>query len=212
MVIKLCKRLKKIYDMANRENVIADIATDHGYLAVEFLLKDKAQKVIATDISEKSLSKCKLLAEKLSLSDRIDLRLGDGLALLNENEADLIIISGLGGLNIIKMLDESYKCSKYIFAPQNNAVRLREKIYSSQLVIIKDVKVLDKGIFYDIIYAEKGNASLSEYEKYWDKNTLENKDFELYCNKIKDIAKKVKAQSPCSKKDKFFDYILGLLK
>ena len=212
MVIKLCKRLNKIYDMAGRENVIADIATDHGYLAVKFLLNDKAQKVIATDISEKSLSKCKLLSEKLSLSNKIDLRLGDGLAPIRENEADLIVISGLGGLNIIKMLDESCKCSKYIFAPQNNSVKLREKIYSSELVIVKDVKVLDKGIFYDIIFAQKGNGSLSEYEKYWGKNSLENKDFELYCNKIKSIAEKVKAQSPCSKKDKYFDYILGLLK
>ena len=71
----LSGRLKEIYDVIPYGlDVVADIGADHGKLIVAILLKNKAQRGFALDISEKSLDKAKILAEERKSNTSISAR------------------------------------------------------------------------------------------------------------------------------------------
>lgn len=159
--MKTQRRIKKIFDLTmlaannfSKNVVVADIATDHGFVA-ELLSKcDKVQKVIATDISEKSLSKLTklILLKKLN---KIETRLGDGL--LPIEQADICVIAGIGGFEIKKMIETQNrkdngdpKCNMFVLQPAQNIVELREWIFDNNFFVLQDVVIEDAERFYPI--------------------------------------------------------------
>ena len=71
--MKAYKRLKKMAETVDsliaNDAVVADIATDHGYLAEALSKEDRISKIIATDISKKCLNKVEKLVEKCGLKN-----------------------------------------------------------------------------------------------------------------------------------------------
>ena len=63
---------------------------------------------------------------RYNLSDRITLRLSDGLKNVSENEADDIIIAGMGGELIMKILTDRHCNSFMILQPQSAVHELVE--------------------------------------------------------------------------------------
>lgn len=144
------KRLKALFDEAVRltnDDVVADIGADHGYLAVMLKNSNKFQKVIATDISTPSLDKTVALAKSLNLE--IDCRVGDGL--LIAPDATMACVCGMGGYEIIKILNQPSKAQKFVFQPVQNATELRCYLLKHHYKIVSDFVIEDKGKFYNII-------------------------------------------------------------
>ena len=186
--MKLSVRLQSIADIIKIQNIIADIGSDHGKLPV-YLIKNKlAKTVLATDISANSLEKTRFLADENGLGHNIITLLGDGLKPLKEYgcKVDLGIIAGMGGYEIIKILESDiHFIQHYIFSPQQNTSILRKKLNKFDYKIIKDFIVLDKGKFYDIIEAEKGSQELTQDQIKWGLDNLNkpSKDFLMYLDK-----------------------------
>jgi tRNA (adenine22-N1)-methyltransferase len=63
--------------MCNKTRVIADVGADHGYTCAGILQRGLAEKVIATDISEKSLEKAKRLFAAMDMQENTECRAGD---------------------------------------------------------------------------------------------------------------------------------------
>lgn len=212
MKINLDKRLLTVFNSVKKCETAADIGTDHGFIAVKLAFDKVAEKVIATDISDKSLDKCRRLAKKFNVIDKMDFRVGEGLKPLTEKEIDTIIISGLGGAQIIRILSEGkIKCKRYVLCPQNNSVDLRKYLSNNKKNIISDNIVYLSEHFYDIIVAEEGNRKLSEREIYWGMNDLTSYDFRLYAEKIKSLKKRIEKGSAESARIKELNYILELI-
>ena len=68
--------------------------------------------VVATDNRKGPLMKAERNIEKHRLSDRIELRLGDGLKPIQEDECDAFIIAGMGGVVIAEILKHPLKRQK----------------------------------------------------------------------------------------------------
>ena len=83
---------------------VADIGTDHAYVPAYLLQTGTAQRVIAADIHEKPLENAKKTLERFGLSERVELRLSDGLQNFRAGEADAFVIAGMGGEQIAAML------------------------------------------------------------------------------------------------------------
>lgn len=128
--MKLSLRIEEICREISNGESIADIGTDHGYVPI-ILIKDKRiSKCIMGDISADSLKKAKNNFELHDIdTERCDFRIGDGLDILKPYEVDTIIIGGLGGKTIKKILEkdiektETYQ--KLILQPRNNIGILR---------------------------------------------------------------------------------------
>ena len=85
-------------------HVAADIGCDHGKLTVDLLVSGRCPKVIAADLRPIPLSKAQENCRKAGCEDRAELRLGNGLEVLQPGEATDIVIAGMGAETIIEIL------------------------------------------------------------------------------------------------------------
>lgn len=159
---KICETTINIAKKFNRKVVIADIATDHGFIAEKIANSKLVEKVIATDISEKSLSKLKKLIKLKKLS-KIETLVGDGLEPI-EN-VDICVIAGIGGFEIRKIIEKQnrindvFKTKIFVLQPTQNPVELREWIFDNNFKVLKDITIEDSERFYSIIA-----INVSEFE------------------------------------------------
>lgn len=170
--------------------VVADIATDHGYLAEQLSKNEKISKVYATDISQKCLDKTNKLKEEFNL-DNIETKLGDGLDAIEE--ADIAVVAGVGGYEIIKMLSNQNitnfgenKSNIFVLQPSKNSVELRRFLIKKNFKIENDFICKSGGKFYPIISADlkkNNNTEINIFNLYFGKNnSTKNADFIDYLN------------------------------
>lgn len=173
--------------------VVADVATDHGYLAELLSRNENISKIIATDISQKCLDKANELIIQNNLT-KIETRLGDGLEPIKQ--VDLCVIAGIGGYEIIKILSNQNitingekKCNFFVLQPTKNFVELRQFLIKENIKIEKDFIIKSGGKFYPIICVNllECNDSKSDlFSIYFGKsNTVQNDEFYEYLLDIK---------------------------
>lgn len=150
--------------------VLADIGTDHGYIPAALLLDGHIRHAIATDVGAGPLDRARQTAVRLGLEDRIDLRLGDGLAVLSPGEADIIVIAGMGGDNIVKILSEapwSRMGPVLLLQPMSRAEVLRQWLPENGYAVEAEELVQDKGVIYPILTVRGGRASPATEAEAW---------------------------------------------
>lgn len=187
-------RLECIKSMVSNCLVVADIGTDHGYVA-EMLLQDNiCQKVVATDLNEGPLNRAIEHLSNLNLNSKCDFRLGSGLTVLSENEADTIIIAGMGGELIADIIEASkeiaLQAKELILQPMTTGDKLRQYLNKNGFKIIDENIVKELHHYYFIIKAVPGYEEVKD-EIYYEisKIVLEKKDPLMveYLNKILNI-------------------------
>lgn len=160
MYVHLRPRLARAADMLRASGVAADIGSDHGRLAVALLQQGAARRVIAGDVSARSLEKARALAARCGVTDRIEFRVADGLAALVPGEADAILMAGMGGLLMARILQEGDSAARaaerIVLQPQGNAAELRAFLYGNGYAIREEAIVLDNGRYYQLIRAQSG--------------------------------------------------------
>ena len=172
-MIKINNRLKLIGDLVNKNDNVLDIGCDHGLLEI-YLLKKKI-KVVGTDNKKGPLDICKSNLKKEKV--KCELRLGDGLDTYKDE--DTVIISGMGGLNIIKILNndvnKSKKVNKYILSPNNYIKDVRMYLNKLGYYIEDEILIKDKYI-YTVIVFKKGKKRYNKKEYYFGPILLKNKN------------------------------------
>lgn len=152
--MELSKRLSWIIEKLDKVEIIMDIGTDHGYIPIYLVKNNIALKVIASDINKDPLKKAEINASLDGVIDKIDLRLGAGLTPLKNNEANAVIIAGMGGNLIRDILENDLKKVKnleyLILQPAQNPEVLRKYLYNSDYEILDEDICLDEGKYYEI--------------------------------------------------------------
>ena len=178
-------RLRTIVDLVSGAHVAADIGCDHGYVAKSLLEEHRAKMVIACDISEKSLLKTAKLVAGSGLNGKILIRRGDGLKILGEEEADVIVIAGMGGRRIMYIMENDKKkaryASKLVLAPNRNEKELRKYLLSNGYAIRDERLALEGGRYYQVISASAGVAEPETDEFFYivGRKLIENGDKNL---------------------------------
>lgn len=98
--LSLCARLVR------RGAKIADIGTDHAYLPVWLCKTGVSPQALACDIRPEPLANGNKTIAKYHAGNFVHTRLSDGLHNVSPEEADDIIIAGMGGEMICKILSE----------------------------------------------------------------------------------------------------------
>lgn len=141
------------------EKTVADIGTDHAYIPIKLVLDDICDKVIASDIKPGPVGAAKRHVEKYGLSESVEVRLGPGLEPLSSGEAGQIIIAGMGGEMIMKILEESpdkAKASELILQPMNAQYELRKFLHENGYKIKKEDIVCENIKVYNVFIVSKG--------------------------------------------------------
>ena len=160
MKINLSVRMKMIVGLVPEGVTVADIGTDHGYVASYLVKEKKYKKAIATDVNEGPIKKAQKNIDALKLSDKIETRLGDGLDVLEDGEVDTVVIAGMGGMLICKMLSEAAekltKIDKLILQPQSDIEEVRRHVHKLGFKIERESICMEDGKFYIAIRAVHG--------------------------------------------------------
>ena len=177
----LSPRLRAIAEFISPCNCVADIGTDHAYLPVYLCRKGICVRAIASDINRGPLDRANNTVAEYGLADKISLRLGGGLETVSVGEADSVIIAGMGGLIIGKILEEGRDKIKdncrVVLQPMTAVPELREYLYNNGWKTERECLVREDEKIYNIIEVRKGNADirLTEAELYIGKYLMENK-------------------------------------
>ncbi len=202
----LTKRLNCILNYVNCK-VAADVGTDHAYIAVELIKSGKAEKVIASDINEGPLNIAKNNIIKEGLSEKIETRLGGGLSVLEEGEADTVIIAGMGGELICQIIKDDIKKAKksvLIIQPMNAQYEVRKFLLENGFKIKCEDIECEAHRVYNIIIAEKGEVTPFEKDIYYHIPFYlkENRNFiHLYNKKKNEFLKIIKGIEGSNKCD-----------
>lgn len=155
--IKLDKRLRLAASMVRKGRAAADIGTDHGYLAIYLAQREICPQVIACDLREGPLSAARRNVETRGLSDRIDLRLCDGLSGVAPGECDDIILAGMGGVLISRIIDAAawVKNSqiRLVLQPMSHGEALRKYLCEAGFKIIMEQTAALPGHAYTVMQA-----------------------------------------------------------
>lgn len=201
--MKLTDRLLKIASLVDEGKKIADIGTDHGYIPVYLLKNDKIDFAILADVNKGPLDNARKEVRHNKLEDKVDLRLGSGIEVLNENEVDQIIIAGMGGILTSELLEAktsvAQNAEKLILQPMQAQDELRKYLYKNGYEVINEVLVKEDFRIYEIIEAKyTGKKTEVSDEIYYEVSNklIENKDQLL----VEFINKKINAYENIIKK------------
>ena len=178
------KRLNAIAALVRDGVGLVDVGTDHGYLPVLLADSGYSGALFASDINAGPLSAARRTAEEAGLTDRIRFLLCDGLRLCPPREIDTIVIAGMGGDMIVRILDEAEWCMdpRYhlILQPMTKAEVLRYWLVYNEFAIESETITEDGGNLYQVISARFGGTTrLSDAELFVGKRALCS-DTELY--------------------------------
>ncbi len=158
--VQLRPRLQAAADMIKNAEHAADIGCDHGRLSVALLQQGRAKTVTASDISAPSLEKARLLAQKCGLSERINTVVSDGISHLVPGLADTMIIAGIGGELIARILSAAPEVARsantIVMQPMRGVEELRQYLRKNSFRITDECLVSDAGRIYQIICVTPG--------------------------------------------------------
>lgn len=151
------RRFDAVASALERCSSFADIGCDHG-LYTEYMLKNGlCQMAVITDISASCLKKAETLLSDYIARGAVSSLCTDGLKGVDEN-IDLALIAGMGGMEIIKILTEGFIPKKFVLQPMKDSPAVRKFLLSRGARIDMDVTFFGGGYFYDVIKGSKSGA------------------------------------------------------
>lgn len=164
--MELSKRLMCIVNNMDKCESVIDVGTDHGYIPIYAVKNKICSKAIASDINKGPKEKAESNVRFEGISDKIQCRLGAGLATVKLGEVEAAIIAGMGG-NLIRdiIVQDIKKVQKFeymILQPAQNAEILREFLYKGSFEILKEDLVIDENIFYEVFKVKYNKNKIDE--------------------------------------------------
>lgn len=147
--MKLSRRLQAISDLIKPNSKIIDVGADHAFLDIYLNIYKNCQ-CLAIDKSKY----CTKTAIENAKKYKADIKAitNDGLKNIKLND-EIIVISGMGTRNIMKILNFDLK-NDLILSSHTNIDDLKEFLKNKGYYIYKEV-IIEEYKTYDVIYARK---------------------------------------------------------
>lgn len=167
-------RIEKLCSYLNECKTFADVGCDHGY-CTEFMLKNGlCRNAVISDISPKSLNKAETLLSEFIAQGKCESICCDGLEKIDA-DTELVLIAGMGGEEIIKILKNSFIPKNFLFQPMKNAEELRRFLIESGCEITVDDVFRDDKFYFVIKGKKSGKKNLYSAAEYkYGKDSLKN--------------------------------------
>lgn len=178
--MQLSIRMQAVADMVTTAESVADIGTDHGYVPIYLVEQKKVQHAIAMDVRKGPLSKARENIMKFGCGDRIETRLSDGLSMLKPEEADTVIIAGMGGMLTIRILEEGLEVlqtvRECILQPQSDLDKVRQFLHQHHFRIVQEKMLIDEDKYYTIMRVMHGEESpYTEAENLYGRHLIQER-------------------------------------
>ena len=157
--MNLSKRLMAAVDMVTEGFAVLDVGCDHAYTSIE-LVRKKSPCAVASDVRPGPLKAAGEHIAEAGLLDKITTVLADGVPrnitkLLPENVPASLVITGMGGMLIIKILSEAGELidrfDELVLSPQSDIYAVRKYLMEHGFAFIDEAEILEDGKFYTLM-------------------------------------------------------------
>ena len=167
MTVELSPRLKTVASFIEGVTLLCDVGSDHAYLPVYAIQQGLITSAIAGEVVKGPFESAQQTVQDYVLTDKISVRLGDGLDVVtSKDEVAAISICGMGGELIARILEQGRVNGtltgkeKLVLQPNVAEHLLRQWLVNHQYEILEEVVVEDHHRLYEIIVAEKRKQSV----------------------------------------------------
>jgi len=164
-MVKLSKRLQMIADRVPAGSRLADIGSDHALLPTYLAQQGVITFGVAGEVNPGPFDAATRQVMECGLQARINVRLGDGLAVIQPGEVDVITIAGMGGSLIASILDAGKSklqgVAKLILQPNVGEDQVRRWLNEQGWLLESEAILEEDGKIYEILTASpNGGAAL----------------------------------------------------
>lgn len=159
---RLDARLRAAASLVHGGGTAADIGCDHGKLTAFLALRGDLAGVIGTDLRPGPLAAARATCAAAGCLDRVQLRLGDGLAPLAGGEAQQIVLAGMSAGTIQQILQAAPWVQspglRLVLVPATRHGQLRAWLCRHGFALLEDLPVRAAGRWYAVMAAEYAGA------------------------------------------------------
>lgn len=147
--------MKAVSSMVTPGSILADIGTDHGYVPISLVQRKKIKKAIAMDVNKGPLKRAEEHIREAQLEEYIETRLSDGVKKLEVGEVNSILIAGMGGDLVIRIIKNGMEVCRsvdeLILQPQSELGKVRKFLRENNFEIIDEDMVIEEGKYYPMM-------------------------------------------------------------
>ena len=162
--------------MVTPGNRLADVGTDHGFLPLYLLEQGRIPSALAMDVNKGPLERAMEHIAENNCQQYIETRLSDGLEKLNPGEADTIVIAGMGGGLMVRILTADLckldGVKELILQPQSEQQEVRKCIANIGFSIVDEDMLVEDEKYYVVIRAVPDPAQIMTGEGHSDSVSL----------------------------------------
>lgn len=153
-MVKLPPRLGVIVALLPPGLAVADVGSDHGLLPLYLHQTGRARRVVAT---EKGSGPFRRLEEALAAAgagEEIVCRQGDGLEVLAPGEVEAVVVAGMGGETILRILARRAEVAREVLlllVPNTAWGQVRRWLLGHDFYLLQEEMVQEGKHFYPII-------------------------------------------------------------
>lgn len=206
--MELSKRLQAVADMVTAGNRLVDVGTDHGMVPIFLVKSERIPGAIAADVKPGPLSRAEEHIAEWGMQEYIETRLSDGLKEISAGEGDTLLLAGMGGHLMLKILTEGRDIlasfRELVLQPQSVLHFVRKGLLSLNWQVVEERMILEDGKFYPVMRLLPGKDSYSrEIEFYYGRLLLQEKSpvLEQYLKDRKKVYEQLYARLSGRQKD-----------
>lgn len=145
---------------------MADIGSDHAYLPIYLLQKGIAVSAVAGEVNEGPFRGAERNVRAHGYAAQISVRRGDGLAVIEPGEVEVITIAGMGGGTIREILRAGEAklagVQRLVLSPQGDGDTLRRWLLERGWQIVDEDMLAEDDQIYEIVVFERGEMRLDD--------------------------------------------------
>ena len=160
-MLQLSDRLQAVASMVTENNRLADVGTDHAYIPIYLCQTGKIPSAVAMDVKKGPLLRAEQNITLYQLENHIQIRLSDGVQKLDAGEVDSVVIAGMGGTLVQKILEDGKKVlqtvKELVLQPQSDIDAVRRYLQENEYCITGEKIICEDGKYYPMMHVIHGH-------------------------------------------------------
>ena len=178
---RLSLRLRTVLAEIKDADLYADIGTDHAWLPIAWLATHPHAKAIGIDLESQPLVGAHVHRERAGLTDRLELRRGDGIKALATNEpVQVLSICGMGGERMTHILQRGLTSAptelcRLVLQPNDRSEKVRAILPNFGFRLVWETALWERNQYYCVLITHRCAEAIAQAQ--WQSLTAAERKF-----------------------------------